>query len=334
MEMFAGNSFLSHAPTELPLSPGLLLFLPSTSPVTGGLLLRSHRRRESELLLPNPFGAGLFVTPADSLEDLGFVPTAFDRVLLRQLGAVEAPGFLEMSALTLSTAVAGFAGREAQVLARKARAVQAERQSRMLAYVQTLFGPWEARPDVPERLAAILVQMGFCPSEDARRLHSAVPTMELLRRELGSVEDRLAWTGGGVIFERLVRVSRQVLAHYEAVYADMRALLHDRARMTRLTATNLPYAEELALLPGWIRFCHLLGDTVHAHTAFHFLSDMAALAIMLMHRQTAAAEGRSWASRWQTAAIDRPVSVDMSLHLVERNERLLRMACLHVLEEI
>ncbi len=356
------------------IAPGLSIFLPTTSPLSGGLMLRVHPQRPAELILPNPFGAGVLVAPPDRLDDFGFSPSAFDRVLIRRIIAMKPVTVRDVRDSARATALSGFAGREAQVLARRVADVAARRQRVLRDQLVSMFIPRGASPDLPDWLAGVLLQTGIAPSDLSSILRPATssrsgpfrptssvsgapppvrqpfrprfspqrpersgapdkggvpearvpPRLALMREVIGGLSDILPPDYNGTSAGRCLRLAEDALTRIEALYTSLAELLVMPDRLAALVPARNPFAADLGLLAGWNRFCLMAREVARAPCRAHAVADIAALAQVLGHRNSAGTQDMPGANTPRPGLSGWPQEIDHAVWLSERNERLLR----------
>ncbi|NHN87996.1 hypothetical protein [Acetobacter conturbans] len=314
-----------------PLPAVLSLFLPTTSPLTGGMVLRVRPRQPAELLVPNPFGAGILVADACKLDDLGFVPTAFDRVLIRQIIALREPAPADVRKSFFSVASTGFAGRETQVMARLAIETTEVRKATLRRDIRALTKEVGVSLEWAEWLASRLLFLGV-HSESCRRgdggaaFTSPVPArLRIVKEALELLPQRRhALERAGLNTDRVVKVATEAFGRIEALYAMCAGLLAQPKSLLRIPAETRTIDQELATLDGWIRFALLLREIPAAPAAGFMLAEFFSLAHVLTHHEKAAAGPSVLGNAMKPSQAHWPAEVDQALYFAERNERLSR----------
>lgn len=320
-------------PADAVIAPGLPVFLPTTSPISGGLMLRVHRQRPPDLLLPNPYGAGVLVAQPDRLDDFGFSPSAFDRVMLRRVVARSEIGMEDLRDCVRVTALSGFAGREAQTLTREVGGILDERRERLRAEVRRLLKGRATDPGQAESLVQALIQTGltvagagdFLRNLKNDRASSGVipPRLALFRSVVSTLSDTLPADYTGVSAGRCQCLAQKALERMETVFRQIAGLLLAPARLAALKPETGLFSAELAVLPGWNRFCLMTREVKHAPCRVHAVAGMTGLAQVLSHgRGGEEPTSGGYAVRPGQAAW--PREIDHDLYLTERNERFLR----------
>ncbi|GBR04046.1 hypothetical protein [Acetobacter oeni] len=326
------------------ITPALSIFLPTTSPLFGGLMLRVHPVRPAELLLPNPLGAGVLVAPPDRLDDFGFVPSAFDRVMIRRSIALKPARVNDVRDNVLAVALSGFAGREARVIARETGAIEACRQHTLRNQIATTFFRRGAASDLPDWLVSALIQTGLNPlhavsvfrrpsgpksgaggQERVTALAARVPPrLALLRKVIGGLPEILPGDYNGSSAGRCVRLAEHALSQIEGFYAGVADYLLTPGRLTGLIPARNPFAAELGILAGWVRFCLMAQEIRHAPCRAHAVADLAALAQVLGHKNSAGKYDAPGVGAVRPVLSGWPREIDYVTYLSERNERMLR----------
>lgn len=333
------ESLAESQPTSaLSIGAGNSMFLSTTSPLMGGLMLRLHASRPPELLLPNPFGSGVLVSPPGRVDDLGFSPSAFDRIVIRRLAAIPRPGPRDVREAVRATALSGFAGREAQVLALRIADLTEKRERAIRQKIRRLLAGRTFHVDLPDWFAGVLLQTGiYCPDlltaplppdDDAVvRLDegpSIAPRLALMRDVIGFLPKFLPEDYNGLGATRVVRAARGALAKLETFYARVSALLASPTRLAALDPTTGLFCQELSVLPGWVRFCLVARDALGAASRAHALADLGSLAQILSHGQGASSDATALAGITRPGLSEWPPEIDPTVYLMERNERMLR----------
>lgn len=342
----AGRSMEAHivdpppARHTLSLSTGITIFLPATSPLAGGMALRIYPDEQPQLLVPNPFGAGVMVAGVDGRDNLGFAMTVFDRVLLRHLVSFEKLTPQDVRGCFLDLAAKGFAGRETQKLARMAFTALAARRSAIQQKVAELLAGIAVHSDLPDYLGNIFSYLGF--SADCIRRgggYSALnehtpPRLAIIRNALRGLSPSLhSLEGNNLTTGRVITVATEALRRMEALYAAHAGLLAEPDRLAHIGVSCEGAVREIATLDGWVRFALLLEEIPRAPCATHMLADLASLAQILSHSNHAAAARSPLANVGRPSLASWPPEVDHSLYIEERNERLMHMSLLYDIKE-
>ena len=324
----------------LSLSTGITIFLPTTSPLSGGMALRVYPDEQPQLLLPNPFGAGVMVAGVDGQDTLGFTLTAFDRVLLRQLVSFQTLTPQDVRERFLDIAAKGFAGRETQKLARIAINGRTVRRAAVHRSVSALLTGIDVRPGLSADLENVFFYLGFSPyciriGGGGFALNERTPPrLAIIRNALRGLGASLnSLEGNTLTTTRVITVATEALRRIEALYVAHAGLLNDPARLVHLNVSYEGAIKEVATLDGWVRFALLLEEIPHAPCAIHMLADLASLAQVLSHSNHASAARSPLASVGRPSLASWPPEVDHSLYIEERNERLTHMSLLYDIKE-
>lgn len=343
------ESVLESQKAAASIAPGLSVFLPTTSPLSGGLMLRIYQTRPTELLLPNPFGAGVLVAPPDRLDDFGFAPSAFDRVMIRRIIALKPVRISDVRDSVRATALSGFAGREAQVLARAVAAISVRRRRMLRDQIVATVMRRNTSPDLPDWLTGVLMQTGLNPHDlssvlcpparnrapggkkggraadrDGEAESRLPPRLRLLREVIGNLPDILPPDYNGTSAGRCLRLAENALTRMEALYTGLAECLLVPDRLAGLVPAGRPFATDLGLLAGWTRFCLMAREVMRAPSRAHAVADLTALAQVLGHKNNASAQDAPVLSTARPSPSGWPREIDHALYLSERNERMLR----------
>ena len=336
MEIFVASSPVNSRPvsdTPSYATYGTSLFLPTTGALVGGLVLRIQKRRAAELLAPNPFGAGILVIESDKPDSFGFIPTAFDRVLIRQIIALDEPDAAAVRARFFAVMATGFAGREAQRLGRAAMKADAVRRDALLRKATDVTRGASVSFERLEWLVSVLLCIGADPDAFAERgnddlFRRSVPArLQIIREGAACVRSRLqALDCSSLNTERVMHVAEEAFARIETLYEGIALLLDEPARLRRIALTGGELNDTLGTLEGWLRFALLLREIPHAPVPSFALSELSALAQVLAHKNSAIARTSALISTVRPNSSSWPPEVDQALYYTERNERLVREA--------
>ncbi|MCE0742994.1 hypothetical protein LWC05_03690 [Acetobacter sicerae] len=324
----------------LSLSTGITIFLPTTSPLCGGMALRVYPEEQPQLLVPNPFGTGVMVAGVEGQDSLGFTLTAFDRVLIRQMASFRTLTPQDVRERFLDTAAKGFAGRETQKLARIATNGRTVRRAAIHRKVSELLTGIHLHPGLSAYLENIFFHLGFAPEciragRGAFALNERTPPrLSIIRNALRGLAPSLnSLEGNALTTERVIAVATEALRRIEALYGAHAGLLNDPARLAHFNVSYEGAIREVATLDGWVRFALMLEEIPRAPCAVHMLADLASLAQILSHSNHASAVRSPLANVSRPSLSSWPHEVDRGLYIEERNERLIHMSLLYDIKE-
>ncbi|NHN90896.1 hypothetical protein [Acetobacter sicerae] len=324
----------------LSLSTGITIFLPTTSPLCGGMALRVYPEEQPQLLVPNPFGTGVMVAGVEGQDSLGFTLTAFDRVLIRQMASFRTLTPQDVRERFLDTAAKGFAGRETQKLARIATNGRTVRRAAIHRKVSELLTGIHLHPGLSAYLENIFFHLGFAPEciragRGAFALNERTPPrLSIIRNALRGLAPSLnSLEGNALTTERVIAVATEALRRIEALYGAHAGLLNDPARLAHFNVSYEGAIREVATLDGWVRFALMLEEIPRAPCAVHMLADLASLVQILSHSNHASAVRSPLANVSRPSLSSWPHEVDRGLYIEERNERLIHMSLLYDIKE-
>ena len=324
----------------LSLSTGITIFLPTTSPLCGGMALRVYPEEQPQLLVPNPFGTGVMVAGVEGQDSLGFTLTAFDRVLIRQMASFRTLTPQNVRERFLDTAAKGFAGRETQKLTRIATNGQTVRRAAIHRKVSELLTGIPLHPGLSAYLENIFFHLGFAPEciragRGAFALNERTPPrLSIIRNALRGLAPSLnSLEGNALTTERVIAVATEALRRIETLYGAHAGLLNDPARLAHFNVSYEGAIREVATLDGWVRFALMLEEIPRAPCAVHMLADLASLAQILSHSNHASAVRSPLANVSRPSLSSWPHEVDRGLYIEERNERLIHMSLLYDIKE-
>lgn len=324
----------------LSLSTGITIFLPTTSPLCGGMALRVYPEEQPQLLVPNPFGTGVMVAGVEGQDSLGFTLTAFDRVLIRQMASFRTLTPQNVRERFLDTAAKGFAGRETQKLARIATNGRTVRRAAIHRKVSELLTGIHLHPGLSAYLENIFFHLGFAPEciragRGAFALNERTPPrLSIIRNALRGLAPSLnSLEGNALTTERVIAVATEALRRIEVLYGAHAGLLNDPARLAHFNVSYEGAIREVATLDGWVRFALMLEEIPRAPCAVHMLADLASLAQILSHSNHASAVRSPLANVSRPSLSSWSHEVDRGLYIEERNERLIHMSLLYDIKE-
>lgn len=304
-------------------------FLPTTSPLIGGVAVRAQSGGALDALALNVFGTGVLVVSPECIDDFGFRVSVFDRALLQGVSGLRRVTSGLVMRETLRAAAAGFAGREAQTLARAVAPEMTRRRVDLRRRLVSHAAGWIIDPRVFRWLAGVLVEAGMANSIGAgadflTSVSATPPRLALLRDTVATLSEALPDDRGETIRRRLCNVATAALGRVEAMYATLRDLLTSQGMIAAYRDAVPQLFADLSTLRGWTRFCLLAREIAHSPSRSHALGDLVALAQLLTHKRGLTGDEAFLASALRPRLSDWPPEVDHTVYVMSRNERILR----------
>ncbi|OUJ14421.1 hypothetical protein [Acetobacter sp. DsW_063] len=304
-------------------------FLPTTSPLIGGVAVRAQSGGALDALALNVFGTGVLVVPADCIDDFGFRVSVFDRALLQGVSGLRRVTSGLVMRETLRAAAAGFAGREAQTLARAVAPEMTRRRVELRRRLVSHAAGWMIDPRVFRWLAGVLVEAGMASligaGADFLAPESASPPrLTLLRDTVATLPEALPDDRGEAIRRRLCNVAKAALGRIEAMYDTLRDLVASQGMIAAYRDAAPQLFADLSTLRGWTRFCLLAREISHSPSRSHALGDLVALAQLLTHKKDLTGDEAFLANALRPGLSDWPPETDHTVYAMSRNERILR----------